>query len=233
MQKYKLGIIGGMSWESTHLYYQYLNQLIKDRLGGLHSAELLLYSFDFARIAALQAAGDWDKATNEMVNAGQALKQAGADKLMIATNTMHKMADDVQQATNIPLIHIADATADAIRRTNCQNPLLLATNFTMTQDFYKGRLADKHGITVTVPDEGDRTIIHDIIYHELCQGMINQPSKQSYLDIIARYQASHAIDGVIFGCTEIGLLISQDDISLPCFDTSKIHCEYAISQLFD
>ena len=227
----KLGIIGGMSWQSTQTYYSLLNNGIKDRLGGLHSAELLLYSFDFARIAQLQADGAWDQATQEMIAAGTSLKAAGADMLLIATNTMHKMADAVQTATSLPLLHIADATADAIKRTTCQRPLLLATNFTMTQDFYKGRLATRHNIHVTVPNDQDKDEIHRIIYEELCQGAILAPSKQHYLSVIAHYQKHEGIDGVIFGCTEIGLLLSQDDLTLPCFDTTFIHCDFALDHL--
>ena len=227
----KLGIIGGMSWQSTQSYYSLLNQGMQARKGGLHSAELLLYSFDFARIEALQASGAWDQATEAMIEAGMSLKAAGADMLLIATNTMHKMADEVQSATQLPLLHIADATANAIKATSCQNPLLLATNFTMSQDFYKGRLADKHGIVVTVPDAQDKEEIHRVIYEELCQGACLPASKQSYLSVIARYQKNAGIDGVIFGCTEIGLLLCQDDLRLTCFDTTAIHCDYALDHL--
>lgn len=230
-QKSCLGIIGGMSWESTQTYYAYLNQGMRQARGGLHSAELILYSFDFARIAALQASGDWQQATDEMIKAGLALKRAGADRLMIATNTMHKMAEEVEAACALPLIHIADATAAAIHSSPSKKPLLLATHFTMSQDFYKGWLRDKHKIDVIVPDEEEKALIHKVIYHELCQGEIVPASKQAYLDIIAQAQVDHGADGVIFGCTEIGLLLSQDDIDLPCFDTSRIHCDFALKQL--
>lgn len=231
MQKHKLGILGGMSWQSTQLYYHYLNEGVSQRLGGLHSLELLLYSFDFERIAALQAQGNWTTATKAMVLAAQSLKQAGADRLIIATNTMHKMAADIEQATGLELFHIADATAHAIQASSAQKPLLLATNFTMTQSFYKGRLADKHDIHVTVPDEDDRHFVHEVIYHELCQGQILPHSKDAYLDLIKRYQEKEGIDGVILGCTEIGLLLSQSDLDMPCFDTTKIHCDYALDKL--
>ncbi|MGC6536523.1 MAG: aspartate/glutamate racemase family protein [Candidatus Puniceispirillaceae bacterium] len=226
-----LGIIGGMSWESTTLYYQLLNQGMRQRKGGLSSLELILYSFDFARIEALQASGDWHQATTEMIKAGKALASSGVDGLMIATNTMHKMADEVQQATNLPLYHIADATAQAILQAKVKAPLLLATNFTMTQDFYKGRLKDNHNITVVTPDQTDRTIIHDVIYHELCQGVISQSSKQSYLDIITKMYEKGMIDSVIFGCTEIGLLLQAHDVSIPAFDTTAIHCDYVLDQM--
>ena len=229
----KLGIIGGMSWESTQTYYRYLNEGIRARRGGLHSLEVLLYSFDFAEIAALQAKGDWHQATNEMVKAGLSLKAAGADMLLIATNTMHKMADELAAQTQLPLIHIADATAHAIKVKQCQSPLLLATNFTMTQPFYKGHLADKHGISVVTPQDEHREIIHHIIYQELCRGIISATSKQDYLAIIQDYQARGVIDSVILGCTEIGLLISQHDCALPVFDTTAIHCEYALDKVLD
>ena len=227
----KLGIIGGMSWESSATYYSYLNQGVRARLGGLHSAHLLLHSFDFAEIEALQSAGKWQEATEEMVKAALSLKNAGADALIIATNTMHKMSDEVETASGLPLYHIADATAASIKGQNLSNPLLLATNFTMTQDFYKGRLQNKHNIHVLTPDVTDRAIIHDVIYNELCQGVVNLNSKDNYLKIIDKLKNEKAIDSVIFGCTEIGLLLSQDDLDLPAFDTTKIHCDYALDNL--
>jgi len=227
----KLGIIGGMSWESTIIYYQYLNQGVRARLGGLHSADLLLYSFDFAAIESLQSAGKWEEATTAMVNAALDLKHAGAEALIIATNTMHKMADDVEAAAGLPLFHIADATADAIQKQSVSKPLLLATNFTMSQDFYKGRLRDKHNIITLTPEADDKTIIHDIIYNELCQGVISSASKDNYLKIINKMRDEKQIDSVIFGCTEIGLLLSPDDLDIPAFDTTKIHCDYALDRL--
>ena len=229
----KLGIIGGMSWESTQTYYQYLNRGVNARLGGLHSADLLLHSFDFSKIEAMQAAGDWDKATDEMIEAGLALKAGGAEMILIATNTMHKMAQQVQAATNLPLLHIGDATAHAIKTANCHAPLLLATNFTMTQEFYKGHMRDKHHINVITPKEAHRTIIHQVIYQELCQGVINPTSKQDYLSIIHDYQAAGVIDSVIFGCTEIGLLLLEDDVDLPVFDSTRLHCDYAIDRMLE
>ena len=229
----KLGIIGGMSWESTQTYYRHLNQGVNARLGGLHSAELLLHSFDFSRIEALQSAGAWDEATEEMVAAGLALKAGGAEMILIATNTMHKMAEQVQKATNLPLLHIGDATALAIKAANCHAPLLLATNFTMTQDFYKGHMRDKYQIAVITPSEAHRLIIHQVIYQELCQGIISAAAKQDYLAIIQDYQAAGVIDSVIFGCTEIGLLLSADDISLPVFDSTRLHCDYALDRMLE
>ena len=227
----KLGIIGGMSWESTATYYDILNQGVRARKGGLHSANLLLYSFDFAEIEALQSSGKWDEATDEMIKAGLSLKAGGAEALMIATNTMHKMADEVEAAVELPLFHIADATAKAIQTEKVNKPLLLATNFTMTQDFYKGRLRDKHDIHVLTPDDEDRTLIHNVIYQELCQGVIASNSKDNYLKIIDKMREKFQIDSVIFGCTEIGLLLSQDDMDIATFDTTKIHCDYALDKL--
>ena len=227
----KLGIIGGMSWESTATYYRYLNQGMRARLGGLHSASLLIHSFDFAAIETLQSQGRWTEATQEMVKAAISLKQGGAEALLIATNTMHKMADEVEEAAELPLFHVADATAEAIHAKKVSKPLLLATNFTMTQTFYKGRLRDKHNIHVLIPDETDRALIHDIIYNELCQGTISLESKDNYLKIIDKMVQEGGIDSVVFGCTEIGLLLSQQDVDLPVFDTTKIHCNYALDRL--
>lgn len=219
-----IGLLGGMSWESTVTYYQYLNRMARERLGGLHSAKCLIWSFDFADIAAFQAAGDWELATEAMVAAARRLELGGADCLLICTNTMHKMAGDVQDAIDIPLLHIADATAPAIREAGCSRPLLLATAYTMEQDFYKGHLERNHGISVKVPGEDDRAEIHRIIYEELCQGEIWADSKQTYLDIVEQ-EIEAGADGVIFGCTEIGLLVSQDDFSVPAFDTTALHAK--------
>ncbi len=222
-----IGLIGGMSWESTVVYYRLLNQLTRDRLGGLHSAELILWSFDFAEIEALQAAGDWAAATRRMVEAARRVEQAGAQCLLICTNTMHKMAPEVEAAVEIPLIHIADATAGAIRRSRAERPLLLATAYTMEQDFYKGRLKEAHGIETLVPDAAGRKTVHDIIYDELCRGVVRPESKARYLEIVAEGRNAGA-DGVIFGCTEVGLLISPDDFDIPAFDTTRIHAEAAL-----
>lgn len=222
-----IGLIGGMSWESTVVYYQLLNRGARERLGGLHSAKLLLWSFDFADIEAMQAKGDWDGATNAMIDAARALERGGADCVIICTNTMHKMADAVQQSVEIPLIHIADATAVAIKASGAKKPLLLATRYTMEQDFYKGHLRDRHGVETMVPDEFGRTLVHDIIYNELCQGIIRKDSKEAYLETIQRAQQQGA-DGVIFGCTEVGLLIAQADFALPAFDTTALHAGAAL-----
>jgi aspartate racemase len=222
-----IGLIGGMSWESTVVYYQLLNRLARERLGGLHSARLLLWSFDFAEIEAHQAAGDWDAATNCMLDAARSLEKGGAECIVICTNTMHKMAGEVQDAVKIPLIHIADATATAIKAAGVQRPLLLGTRFTMEQDFYKGHLKNQHGISVLIPDDAERTSVHDIIYQELCQGEIKPASKQRYLDIVSN-AADAGADGVIFGCTEVGLLIAAADLDLPAFDTTELHAIAAL-----
>ena len=215
-----IGLIGGMSWESTVVYYQLLNRLARERLGGLHSAKLLLWSFDFAEIEGLQAAQDWAGATDAMIDAARRVEHAGAQCLLICTNTMHKMAPQVQDAIDIPLLHIADATAQAIKQTPVKSPLLLATRYTMEQEFYVGRLRDEHGVKVQTPEANSRTIVHDIIYSELCQGIVSEASKSRYMDIVNSAQAQSA-DGVIFGCTEVGLLIRPEDFSIPCFDTHR------------
>ncbi|MGI9424571.1 MAG: aspartate/glutamate racemase family protein [Hyphomicrobiaceae bacterium] len=222
-----IGLIGGMSWESTVTYYQLLNRMARTSLGGLHSAKLLLWSFDFAEIESMQASGDWDSATSAMVAAARNVERGGAQCIVICTNTMHKMADDVQAAVDVPLIHIADATAASIKTAKVQRPLLLATRYTMEQAFYRGRLQDRHGIDVVVPDELGRTRVHEIIYNELCQGQVLPASKTSYLSIVQDAQNNGA-DSVIFGCTEVGLLVSHDDFSIPAFDTTELHARAAL-----
>ncbi len=222
-----IGLIGGMSWESTTVYYQHLNRMARAQLGGLHSARLLVWSFDFAEIEAAQARGDWDGATRAMTDAARALERGGAECIVICTNTMHRMADAVQQAVSIPLIHIADATATAIKAAGSVRPLLLATRYTMEQDFYKGHLRTHHGIETMVPGDAGRTLVHDVIYNELCQGIIKPESRQAYLDVVRQAEAEGA-DGVIFGCTEVGLLISQADLQLPAFDTTALHARAAL-----
>ena len=222
-----IGLIGGISWESTVIYYQMLNRAVRARLGGLHSARVVLHSVEFNEVAGYQAAGDWGNATRVMVEAAQSVARGGADCVLIGANTMHLCADAVIEAVDIPLIHIADVTAAAIKKAGCQKPLLLATRYTMGKNFYKGRLADQHGVQVTIPEDEERTIVHDIIYHELCQGVVSEKSKAAYLSIIKEHVAKGA-DGIIFGCTEIGLLLSQDDLSVPAFDTARLHAEAAV-----
>ena len=230
-QQNTLGIIGGMSWESTQSYYRLINEGVKAELGGLYSADLLIHSVDFAPIGALQAQGAWDELGNIMASSGTRLQVAGAKGLLIATNTMHKVADDVQEATDLPIIHIADATANAIKEQNLTKIALLGTQFTMTQDFYKQHLMDA-GLQVLIPEEEARAEIHRIIYEELCQGRIKDSSRQYYVDVI-KALAEQGAEGVILGCTEIGLLITQADSPLPVFDTTAIHAKAAVAFLLN
>lgn len=221
----KIGLIGGMSWESTVTYYQIINQIIKERLGGLHSATLLLYSVDFAVIEECQAKGDWNKSAEILSEAAKSLEHAGADFIIICTNTMHKVAPYIQNQINIPIIHIADATADALIHEGIRTVGLLGTKYTMTQEFYKERLIAK-GIAVVIPDKEDVEIVNGVIYDELCVGIISDNSRRQYQHIIEKMKEKGA-EGVILGCTEIGLLIQQKDSSLPVFDTAQIHAQAA------
>jgi aspartate racemase len=223
-----IGLIGGMSWESSVEYYRLMNQLVRERCGGLHSAHSLLYSVDFAEVETLQREGNWQQATAVMIDAAQRLERGGAACIVICTNTMHLMADDVQSHTKLPVLHIADATANAIHASGIQRVGLLGTRFTMEQDFYRGRLQDKHGLEVLIPAEDDREVVHRIIYEELCMGNIQQSAKQQYLAIIERLVARGA-EGIIAGCTEIGLLIRANDCPVPFFDTTYIHAAAAVA----
>lgn len=216
-----LGIIGGMSWESTESYYRLINEGIKARLGNLHSADLLIHSVDFAPIEILQAKGAWDEMGKVLANSGKRLQAAGAQGLLIATNTMHKVVDDVQAATNLPIIHIADVTAAAIKQQGLTKVALLGTQFTMTEDFYKQRLIDA-GLQVLIPETGARAEVHRIIYEELCQGQLLDSSRQYYQQV-TKNLADKGAKGVILGCTEIGLLIQQADSPISVFDTTAIH----------
>ena len=229
----RLGVIGGMSWESTAVYYRLLNEEVKAAKGALNSAPLLLWNMDFAPIAELQAAGEWEDLTELMCEAARGLKAGGAEAIIIATNTMHLMADAVRDAADLPLVHIADATAGAVRGAGCKRPLLLATRFTMEKDFYRDHVAREADCEVVVPDEPHRTSVHNIIYNELVQGEIKSTSRETYLNIIKYYQREHGIDGVIFGCTEVGLLIDQSMLDVPGFDTSAIHCAAAVAAILD
>ncbi|MES0025251.1 MULTISPECIES: aspartate/glutamate racemase family protein [unclassified Mesorhizobium] len=224
-----LGLIGGMSWESTAIYYRLLNEIVREQLSGLHSAKLLLYSFDFAEIADRQHHGDWDSAGVLLADAARKLEAGGAEGLLICTNTMHKLADRVQAAVSIPLIHIADATAVAVKGAGVKRPVLLATRFTMEQDFYKGRLTEKYGLQPVVPDQAGRDMVHQVIYDELCRGIVNAASKAAYIDEVARLRRDEKIDGVIMGCTEITMLIGERDFDIPVFDTTRIHAEAAVA----
>ena len=224
-----LGIIGGMSWESTESYYRLINEGIKAKLGNLHSADLLIHSVDFAPIEALQAKGAWDEMGAILANSGKRLQVAGAKGLLIATNTMHKVIDDIQAATNLPIIHIADVTAATIKHQGLTKVALLGTRFTMTQDFYKQRLIDE-GLQVLIPENDARAEVHRIIYEELCQGQLLASSRQYYQQVIQDL-ANKGAEGVILGCTEIGLLIQQADSPIPIFDTTAIHAAAAVDFL--
>jgi len=224
-----LGIIGGMSWESTESYYRLINEGIKAELGNLHSADLLIHSVDFAPIGELQAQGAWDEMGAILANSGKRLQAAGAQGLLIATNTMHKVVDDVQAVTNLPIIHIADATAKAIQAQGLTKITLLGTQFTMTQDFYKQRLIDA-GLQVLIPENDARAEVHRIIYDELCQGQFLDSSRQYYSQVI-KDLANKGAEGVILGCTEIGLLIQQADSPIAVFDTTAIHAAAAVDFL--
>ena len=222
-----IGLIGGMSWESTAVYYRLLNEMARERLGGLHSAEIVLWSFDFAEIEALQAAGEWQAASDRLADVARRLAAAGADCIVICTNTMHRMADAVEAAAGVPLIHIADATAEAVRDGGSMAPLLLGTRFTMEGNFYRGRLAERHGLAVRIPDEGERAAVHDVIYDELCVGVIDPKSRAVWGEIVDR-AVEHGADSVIFGCTEVGLLLDPDDLGVPAYDSTRLHARAAL-----
>jgi aspartate racemase len=227
-----IGLLGGMSWESSILYYQIINETVRERLGGLHSAQSLMYSFDFAEIEALQMADDWDGATHRMIHAARQVERGGADCLVICTNTMHKMADDVQNAIDIPLIHIADAAAQAIKAQGMTSIGLLGTRFTMEQDFYRGRLETAHELGVLVPDDEGRALVHNIIYDELVVGDIRDISRTQYQTVIDVLVGEGA-QGVILGCTEIGLLIKPEHSPVPVFDTTYLHAVAAVEWALD
>jgi aspartate racemase len=222
-----IGLIGGMSWESSAEYYRLINEGIKQQLGGLHSAKLLLYSVDFAEVEVLQMQGRWKEAGELLADAARRLERAGADGLVLCTNTMHKLAETIEAAVEIPLLHIADATADRVRQTGLKRVGLLGTRFTMEEDFYKGRLQSHFGLEVVVPDPIGRQKVHDIIYHELCLGTIRDESRLAYRQVIAQ-MAQAGAQGIILGCTEIGLLVGPQDSQLPLFDTTRIHAELAV-----
>lgn len=222
-----IGLLGGMSWESTAVYYRRINEQVRDRLGGLHSAEVLMRSVNFDSIVGLQRADEWDQAGQVLSQYARELEQAGAACIVICTNTMHKLADIVQGAVSVPLLHIADVTGDAVRKSGARRPLLLATRYTMEQDFYLSRLREKFDLDPLVPDAADRAVVHATIFDELCQGIVRDSSRQSFKDVIARGRARGA-DSVILGCTEIGLLIGENDIDLPAFDSTLIHADTAV-----
>lgn len=221
-----IGLIGGMSWESTATYYRDINLGIQAQLGGLHSAKIMMYSVDFHEIEQLQASGQWDAAGALLAEVAQTLERAGAQGLVLCTNTMHNVADTIQAAVHIPLLHIADPTAVAIRAQGYTTVGLLGTRFTMEQDFYRRRLEDNHGLTVLIPDAPDRDHVHRVIYDELCQGKLLPASRAAYLRVIDTLRARGA-QAIILGCTEIALLLQQHDCSLPLFDTAALHAHSA------
>lgn len=224
-----IGLIGGLSWESSAEYYRIVNEAVRARRGGLHSARVLMWSFDFAEIEALQASGRWDAATELMIDAARRLERGGADFILIASNTMHRMAADVEAATGIPLVHIADPTAERIKASGVTRVGLLGTAFTMEQDFYKGRLAREHGLDVLVPEDADRADVHRIIYDELVQGRVEPSSREIYRGVMARL-VERGAEAIILGCTEIMLLVRPEDSAVPLYDTTTIHAEAAVER---
>jgi aspartate racemase len=223
-----IGLLGGMSWESTVPYYQTINRSIADKLGGLHSAKLLLYSVDFAEIERLQHADKWADAGMVLADAALKLQSAGADFLVLCTNTMHRVAPDIEARIQIPLLHIADPTAEAIQAAGLSTVGLLGTRFTMEQEFYRGRLESDFGLTVHVPEAASREVVHDVIYSELCRGIISESSRSNFQRVVSELVAMGA-QGIILGCTEIGLLLRSSDVSVLLFDTTKLHAEAAAS----
>jgi aspartate racemase len=221
-----IGLVGGMSWESTLEYYRIINQRVKEKAGGFHSAKLVLYSVDFNEVEARQHQGRWAELTGLMIDAAHRVERAGADLLVICTNTMHLMADQVQDSLHIPLLHIVDVTAEAVRSLSLTRVGLLGTLFTMEQDFYKGRLRDRHGLEVVIPDEKDRQLIHAVLYGELCLGQIKEASRRAFREIMSRLGARGA-QGIILGCTEIPLLVRPEDSEIPLFNTTALHARAA------
>jgi aspartate racemase len=227
-----IGLIGGMSWESSLLYYRLINEGVKQRLGGLHSAQILMYSVDFAPIEKLQHTGDWEGAAEVMVDAARRLEAGGAAFFLIATNTMHQVADVVSAAVDIPLLHIADATGEVLLRDGVRRIGLLGTAFTMELDFYRRRISEQYEIDMVVPELHDRQMVHDIIYQELCQGQIEAESREVYLAIINRMR-EQKIDGVILGCTEIGMLLQPQHTDIKLYDTTAIHAQQAVNRALE
>ena len=222
-----IGLIGGMSWESSIEYYRIINQKVREALGRVHSAKSVMVSLDFGEIEELQMKGDWEEATQVMIQSAREVESGGADFLLICTNTMHLMAEEVQAGIDIPLLHIADATARAVKEQGLKSVGLLGTRFTMEKDFYRGRLEKAHKLKVFVPDPSGRELVHNVIYDELVQGMIKDDSRQSYREVI-RNLVNDGAEGIVLGCTEIGLLVKRDDVSVPIFDTMEIHARAAV-----
>jgi aspartate racemase len=222
-----IGLIGGMSWESSAEYYRLINEEIKRRLGGLHSARTLMLSVDFAEIEELQRAGDWDEAGRRLIDAGRRLERGGADFVLLCTNTMHRVAPELEQALAVPLVHIADATAEVIEAAGIARVGLLGTRYTMEQDFYRGRLEDRHRLRVIIPGEPARTLVHDVIYDELVLGRVEESSRAAFAGIIGGL-VDEGAEAVVLGCTEIGLLVGEAAAPVPLFDTTRIHAERAV-----
>jgi aspartate racemase len=228
-----IGLIGGLSWESSIEYYRIINETVRAKLGGLHSAQCLMFSFDFAEIESLQASGDWEAATHRMINAGRQLERGGADCIVICSNTMHRMADDVQNCVHIPLLHIADTTAAVIKQQGLSKIGLLGTRYTMEQDFYKGRMENRHELDVIVPNDEGRTIVHDIIYQELVLGIVKDESRLAYQKVMQDL-IERGAEAIILGCTEIELLISKPEHSpVPTFPTTRIHAISAVEWVLE
>jgi aspartate racemase len=227
-----IGMLGGMSWESTASYYRMLNEGIKQRLGGLHSARICMHSVDFAEIETLQHQGDWQATADILCDAARSIEAGGADFLMICTNTMHKVAPQIEAAVSIPLLHIADATAERLQEDGIMRVGLLGTRFTMEQEFYKGRLSERYGIEVVVPGTAQRELVHDVIYNELCLGRVEDASRRAYLSVIDEL-AQQGAQGVILGCTEIAMLVAQRDTSVRLYDTTAIHAQKAVAFALD
>ncbi len=222
-----IGLLGGMSWESSIEYYRIINQEVRSALGGVHSAKIVLVSLDFTEIEELQMKGDWEGAARILIQSAREIENAGADFLLICTNTMHLLAEEVQEAVDIPLLHIADATARAVKGAGLTRVGLLGTRFTMEKDFYRGRLEREHQLEVIVPERAGRDLVHNVIYDELVQGLIKDRSRQGYLEVIGKLVKEGA-EGIVLGCTEIGLLIKEEDVEVPVFDTMEIHARAAV-----
>jgi aspartate racemase len=226
-----IGMLGGMSWESTAIYYRLANELVRERLGGLHSARILLSSVEFAEMEQLQVTGQWDRAGQQLGVEAARLEAAGADLLVLCTNTMHKVADAIEDAVAIPLLHLGDVTAAAVCAAGLDTVGLLGTAFTMSQDFYRGRL-ESHGLTVLVPSEDDQALVHRVIYDELCQGIVREESRAAYVEVAERLVSAGA-QGIVLGCTEIELLIRQEDLRVPSFPTTRLHVAAAVDAALD
>ena len=222
-----LGLLGGMSWESSSLYYSHINRLVRQRLGGTHSCKCIMYSFDFAEIEALQVAGEWSTLARKLIEAALGLRNAGAEGVVLCTNTMHKVAADIEAHAGLPILHIADFTGRKILESGFRKVGLLATRYTMEQEFYKARLKDKFGQDVLVPSKSERDVVHEIIYEELVCGIVRDESRQAYINIV-RSLVERGAECIILGCTEITILISEEDSPVPVFDTTALHCEGAV-----